>query len=108
MSVGIYKYDGNIYEDENEVMSENIASQRMYEKYLEPAIAELNIHFFQDGAEIKKINLDDVMKELNLLLEWIDANSSDGDKEYLLERINNMKTIIPRELQGDDDVLYIF
>ena len=35
MSVGLYKYEGNIY-DENAklVLSENIASQRFYEKVL--------------------------------------------------------------------------
>lgn len=54
MSVGLYKYNGNIFDDAEEILSENIASQRMYDKYLEPAIKELNIYYFQDGAEIKK------------------------------------------------------
>ena len=34
MSVGLYKYDGNIYDDAKEIISESIASQSMYEKYL--------------------------------------------------------------------------
>ena len=41
MSVGLYKYNGNIFDDSKEILSENIASQRMYNKYLEPAIEKL-------------------------------------------------------------------
>lgn len=109
MSVGIFKFYGNIYDKDAEiVMSANIASERMYNRYLEPAIEELHIHFFQDGAEIKKINVDDVMKELDLLAHWINTNCCNDDREYLIERINNMEMVIPKELKEDDDVLYIF
>ena len=79
MSVGLYIYEGNIY-DENAklVLSENIASQRFYEKYWEKAIKELNIKFMQDGAEINFEQKDIVIKELGLLLSWA--------KEFVRER----------------------
>ncbi len=108
MSVGLYKYNGNIYEDAEEILSESIASQRIYDKYLESAIEELNIHYFQDGAEIRKSNLDSVMSELELLLKWVKYNVEGDDLEYLLCRLRKIKEVIPKSLENDDDVLYIF
>lgn len=34
----------------------------MYDKYLKPAIEELNISYFWDGAEIRKSNSNSVMQ----------------------------------------------
>ncbi len=108
MSVGLYKYKGNIFDDTEEVLSENIASQRMYDKYLEPAIKELNIYYFQDGAEIKKSNLDSVLSELELLIKWVMDNIEGDDLEYLLYRLQHIKKVILKSLEDDNDVLYIF
>lgn len=108
MSVGLYKYDGNMFDDAEEILSENIASQRMYDKYLEPAIRELNIYYFQDGAEIRKSNLDAVMLELELLVKWVRDNVVGDDMEYLIFRLQNIKKVIIKSLKSDEDVLYIF
>ena len=108
MSVGLYKYKGNIFDDTEEVLSENIASQRMYDKYFEPAIIELNIYYFQDGAEIKKSNLDSVLSELELLIKWVMDNIEGDDLEYLLYRLQHIKKVILKSLEDDNDVLYIF
>ena len=108
MSVGLYKYNGNIFDDVEEILSENIASQRIYDRYLEPAIEELNIFYFQDGAEIRKNNLDLVIKEIELLTKWVVNHVEGEDKEYLLERLKHMKEVIPKSLESDEDVLYIF
>lgn len=108
MSVGLYKYKGNIFDDTEEVLSENIMSQRMYDKYLEPAIKELNIYYFQDGAEIKKSNLDSVLSELELLIKWVMDNVEGDDLQYLLYRLQHIKKVILKLLEDDNDVLYIF
>jgi len=108
VSVGLYKYKGNIFDNAEEVLSENIASQRMYDKYLEPAIKELNIYYFQDGAEIKKSNLDSVLSELELLIKWVMDNVEGDDLEYLLYRLQHIKKVILKSLEDDNDVLYIF
>ncbi|SHI23244.1 hypothetical protein SAMN02745229_02261 [Butyrivibrio fibrisolvens DSM 3071] len=58
MSVDIYKYDDNIYGNADEIVSEVIASQRIYDKYLSKAIKELGIAYLQDGAELRIENLE--------------------------------------------------
>lgn len=108
MSVGLYKYDGNIFDDAEEILSENIASQRMYDKYLAPAIEELNICYFQEGAEIRKNNLNSVISELELLTQWVIENVDGDDMEYLLCRLQSIKKVILKSLYNNDDVLYIF
>ena len=108
MSVGLYKYDGNIFDDAEEVLSENVASQRMYDKYLQPAIKELSIFYFQDGSEIRKANLNLVLDEIELLIKWVMSHMEGDDKEYLLSRLKNVEEIIPKLLENDEDILYIF
>lgn len=108
MSVGLYKYNGNIFDDAEEILSETISSQKMYDKYLEPAIKELHIYYFQDGAEIRNNHLDSVMSELDLLMKWVMDNVEGDALEYLLYRLQNAKKVIPKALKNDDDVLYIF
>lgn len=108
MSVGLYKYDGNIFDDAEEVLSENVASQRMYDKYLQPAIKELSIFYFQDGSEIRKANLNLVLDEIELLIKWVMSHIEGDDKEYLLSRLKNAEEIIPKLLENDEDILYIF
>lgn len=80
----------------------------MYDKYLEPAIEQLNIYYFQDSAEIRKSNLDSVMSELEALIRWVNNNIKGDDMEYLLGRLQNVKKVILESLENDDDVLYIF
>lgn len=108
MSVGLYKYDGNIFDDAKEVLSVNVASQRMDDKYLQPAIKELSILYFQDGSEIRKANLNLVLDEIELLTNWVTSHVEGCDKEYLLSRLKNMKEVIPKALENDEDILYIF
>lgn len=108
MSVGLYQYRGNLYEDAEEILSVNIASQRMWDNYLEPAVKELKIHYFQDGAQIRKENLAAVMSELELLIRWITNYVEGSDLEYLLYRLKNIKEVISKSLEKDDDILYIF
>ena len=108
MSVGLYKYDGNIYDDAKEIISESIASQSMYEKYLKPAIKELHIAYFQDGAEIRKKDLQRTMTDVKLLIQWIENNVQGDDMTYLLSRLQKIQSLIPDLLANDNDVLYIF
>lgn len=108
MSVGLYKYDGNIYDDADEILSETIASQKMYDKYLSSAIEELGILYFQDGAEIKLENLENVLSEIKLLLNWVQNKVEGEDKKILTDRLIHISEVIEDSLKSKDDILYIF
>lgn len=108
MSVGLYKYDGNIYDDADEILSETIASQKMYDKYLSYAIEELGILYFQDGAEIKLENLENVLSEIQLLLNWVQNKVEGEDKKILTDRLIHISEVIEDSLKSKDDILYIF
>ena len=108
MSVEICKYDrdwDNFYA--KLVMNEVISSQRMYEKYLKSAMIELKIHYFQVDGEIRKCNLEAVMRELDLLIEWVENHAEGEDLEYLKSKLQFMQKLIPENLQEDDDILHI-
>lgn len=108
MSVEIFKYDRDIYDSSAKmIVNAGVSSQRMYDKYLEPAVRELHIRYFQDGAEIRQCNLEAVMKELELLLEWLEKHAEGEDLEYLRSKLQYMQKFIPEALQEDDDILYI-
>ena len=108
MSVGLYKYDGDMYAGADEILSVGIASQRLYDTYLEPAIEELGIHFFQDGAEIRLKDVDTALKEVESLIAWVKENVSGDDKEHLLSNLKEAKEAIAANLENEEDVLYIF
>ena len=109
MSVGLYKYDGDINDrNSNLVLSENIASQQFYEKYWERATKELNIKYIQDGAEFNFSKKDIVMEELKLLLCWAEQNLQGKDLNYMKNRIKNLQKVIPIALNDETAILYIF
>lgn len=109
MSVGLFRYNGNIYNRNSELtLSENISTQEFYEKYWEKAINELGIKFIQDGAEFNKSKLNDVLVELDLLRNWATKNLTGTELEYMKERIENLQRVIPNAFIDDDTILYIF
>lgn len=109
MSVGLFKYDRDIYDENSKlILSENISSEAFYKKYWERAIAELNIKYIQDGAEIDKAKLEVVMKELSLLKEWAIANLQEENREYMRSRVENLEKVIPTAFTSEQDILYIF
>ena len=109
MSVGIYKYDGKIDDINHKlVASKNIASETKYIKYLAPAIRKLNIKVFKDGSEIGIKDLNIVLHEIDLLIKWVENYVEGLDKEYLLTRLEDMKDSIPKLLNNENDILYIF
>ncbi|BAO07120.1 hypothetical protein EMQU_1563 [Enterococcus mundtii QU 25] len=109
MSVGLFKYDGDIYEVNSEViLSENISSQSFYERYWEKAIEELGIKYIQDGSEFDNTKLEVVMEELDLLKKWATANLQGEKQEYMIARIENLQEVIPSSFISEQDILYIF
>lgn len=105
MSVDIYKYDDNIYDDADEIVSEVIASQRIYDKYLSKAIKELGIAYLQDGAELRIENLEKALSEIQLLIDWIQAYVKGEDRMILSERLDHIRSVIKDSLKTKDDIL---
>ena len=105
MSVALFKFN----EDKSKViLSVNVATQSFYEKYWVPAISEIGAKYICDGAKFGKSNLDDVLKELVLLHAWTLENTKDSDQEYMMARIKNLQETIPRTLEDEGAILYIF
>lgn len=104
-------WDSEVYDDiynAEILINKVICSGWVYEKYLWPAIRELKIIYFQSNGEIRKCNLEAVMKELELLIEWVEVHVEGEDLDYIKSRLQYMQKFIPENLQEDDDVLYIF
>ena len=47
------------------------------------------------------------MREVELLIEWVENHVEGDDLEYLIPRLQRVHEFIPKALQ-DDDILYIF
>lgn len=111
----ICKYDREIDWDNDEdvynaelLMNKVIIQEKVYFEYLEPVIKELGIQYFRYNGEIRKCNQEVAMKELELLIDWVENQMEWEDSEYLLSRLQNIQKFIPEALQEDDDILYIF
>lgn len=109
LSVGLFKFDGDRYDPRSKViLSESIASEEKYNRYLEKAIRELDIKYFKDGGEIRKKDIQVVVQEIEMLIIWVNKNVTGNDLVYLNERLINMRKVIPKALNEDEDVLCIF
>ncbi|MGZ7440981.1 hypothetical protein [Paenibacillus sp. TH7-28] len=109
MSIGLFRYNGDINDRDSELtLSENISSQKFYEKYWEKAIHDLGIKYIQEGAEFDRSKLDDVLVELDLLRNWAIQNLNGTDLEYMEGRLENLQKVIPDAFISDDTILYIF
>jgi len=109
MAVGLYKYDRDINDRNSElVLSENIATQEFYAKYWEKAIGELGIKYIQDGAEFDYSKKNIVLKELELLMVWVEQNLEGKELEYMKSRVENLQNVIPDAFDDEKTILYIF
>lgn len=109
MSVGLFRYNGDIHDDNSEVtLSVNISTEEFYLNHWEKARKELGIKYIQDGAEFNKSKLNDVLRELDLLRNWAMKNLTGKELEYMRERIENLQNVIPDAFIDDDTILYIF
>ncbi|MDE6566189.1 MAG: hypothetical protein K2K70_00475 [Lachnospiraceae bacterium] len=109
MLIEICKYDRDWDDFYAELlMNEIISSEDMYYKYLDPAIKELRIQYFRNDGEIRKCNQEAAMREVELLIEWVENHVEGEDLEYLKSRLQRVHEFIPEALQEDDDILHIF
>ena len=104
MSIEICKYRS--YFNRTLVMNKVVCSRR-YQEYLESAMIELRTYYFRVNGEIRKNNLETVMKELDLLIEWVENHTEGKALEYLKSQLQYMQKLIPENLQEDDDILHI-
>lgn len=80
-----------------------ISTEKTFEDYWNPIIEQLNLRwakYFQIGVEIEKQNLDEVIKELKEIENWIITNwitkyvntkISNEIRELMLERLENLE-----------------
>lgn len=109
MSIGLFRYNGDINDRDSELtLSENISTQDFYEEYWETAIYELGIELIQDGSEIHYSQLETALVELASLREWSIQNLSGNELEYMKGRIENLQKVLPGAFIDENTVLYIF
>ena len=88
MSVGLYRYSGDINDKNTElIFSENISSEVFYQRYWVKAICESKVKLFKDGCDFDVGDLNIIMSELNALGAWATENLSGIDLKYMSERI---------------------
>ncbi|CAI6080020.1 hypothetical protein PAECIP112173_02767 [Paenibacillus sp. JJ-100] len=109
MSVGLYRYSGDIYDRDSELtLSENISTQEFYDEHWERAIHKLGISIVRDSSEIVFHQLEDALDELDRLREWAIQELDGTNLEYMQGRVEQLQRILPNAFVSKGDVLYIF
>ncbi|OMF02798.1 hypothetical protein MHI48_30120 [Paenibacillus sp. FSL H7-0942] len=109
MSVGLYRYNGDIEDRNCELtLSENIATQEFYDEYWEAAIHELGIALIRDGSKIYFHQLEAAEVELKRLREWAKQHLNGSELDYITSRIENVQDILPSAFISASKILYIF
>ena len=110
MSVALFKYKSNISDPNAKLLvSMNIASERMYRKYLLPVIAQLHLSKFADGTDITFEDRKLFAAELDILTERLKTDISDTALlDYFIPRLEDIKNVLPHLLEKEGDIIHIF
>ncbi|WP_251508351.1 hypothetical protein [Paenibacillus polysaccharolyticus] len=109
MSVGLYRYSGELDDRESELtLSENISTQDFYDEHWERAIHELGISIIQDSSQIAFHQLEDALDELERLREWAIQRLDGANLEYMKGRVEHLQRILPNAFDSEEVILYIF
>ncbi len=109
MSVGLFRLDGNIKDKKSNIIySENVASEAFYTKVWAKAVSDLKIKIFKDGSDFLPDQVNEVLDELHLLLNWCNDNLVGVDHNKMQRVLINLMKRIPEEAPNSDEPFYIF
>lgn len=72
-----------------------VASEAFYMRYWETAVKDMKIRLFKHYSSFSYNDIDEVLKELDLLELWTKKNLIGKDFNYMFERVMELKVIIP-------------
>ncbi len=109
MSVDLFRYN-TVYDDKNAktIFQHAVATHSFYMKYWEKGIRECNVRLFQDNGEFYADDLDEVMAELDRLKDWALKEMSGWDREYFINRIEELQYWLPTECKNKGGKFYLF
>lgn len=108
MSVGLFKFSGDIHDDDSKIISSlSVSGESVYWKYWDKAVRDCNIKFFKYDGEFYFENKDEVMDELQRIYVWAKNNTEGKDGKYMLACVEYLMENLPAEFEKEPGIFYI-
>lgn len=88
-----------------------ISTERVFEDHWMPIITELDLKWvrcFQGGIELEKEDIEEVLKELKKMQNWIITYRNNDRGKHMLERLENLNEALFYFLNNSRDDLKIY
>ena len=88
-----------------------ISTERVFEDHWMPIITELDLKWvrcFQGGIELEKDDIEEVLKELKKMQNWIITYRNNDRGKHMLERLENLNETLFFLLTNSRDDLKIY
>lgn len=109
MSVALYKFKNKLENSEREIIyCQPIATEKIYEQYLEPILYALDLKLLVDGSIIKFEQKEQFIFELMRLKEYLNSSNNNEFKDYFLLRLEKIEKDIDYLLSDAQDNVEIF
>ena len=109
MSVALYKFENKLENPEREIIyCQPIATEKIYEQYLEPILYALDLKLLVDGSIIKFEQKEQFIFELMRLKEYLNSSNNNEFKDYFLLRLEKIEKDIDYLLSDAQDNVEIF
>ena len=83
-----------------------ISSQNFYDSCWAVGIKENNLLLLHEYSEFSAEDIDEVLKQLNILKAWAEKQLSPADFERMAERIEQLKLWLPIECENEGGNFY--
>lgn len=85
-----------------------LANQKFYNRVWEKAVSETGVKLVRDWGTFTPAQVDEVLDELHILMEWCEQNLKGEDYIRFKDRIEDLMTVIPEEVPNSDEPFHIF
>ncbi|MDE6426003.1 MAG: hypothetical protein K2K89_07685 [Ruminococcus sp.] len=109
MAVDLLRFDGDWNDINSEIIfSYPVASENFFRKVWTTAITESKLKLFREWGSFTPNQIDEVLDELSILIQWCDDNLTGNEYFKMHSHIKELMMVIPEEALKSNEPFYIF
>ena len=109
MAVDLVRYDGDWNANNSKIIfSYPIASENFFRNVWTVAVTESELKLFRDWGTFTPNQINEVLDELCILIQWCDYNLTGNEYFKMHSRIEELMKVIPEEAPNSNEPFHIF
>lgn len=109
MAVDLVRFDGDWNASDSEIIFiYSISSETFFRTVWQNGINQTKTKLFRDWGTFTPNQIDEVLDELRILMQWCDDNLIGNDHFKMHSRIKDLMEVIPEEAPKSNESFHIF